>query len=336
MAEQAQVVTPAEQEAPTDEQRVAAYLERFDAESGDANLTVSGKSEAPPAEEVAEQPKTDQAPELTPDDLPEVEAATDEQPAVDEFEIVHEGKQHKLTRAKTIELAQQGFDYTQKTMAVAEAARQVQERLARVQAMEQIQPLLAQDAAQVSALEGQLKQYQNVDWVTLATNDPIDYSRHRAQYDVLANSYQQAVGRRDQKVQAITQEQQRLTLQQLEQEKQKLFERIPEWKDPAKYQQGTAELRTYLLNEGAPQERIDSMRDSLEVTIVRKAMLYDKLVKAKTEKVKQLRTAPPVTRPGSATSSSMAKADKTTEAMQKLRKTGDQQDAVEALLNRWK
>ena len=331
MAEQTQATEPVSQEAPTDEQRVAAFLERYDQETGDPNVTVSGKSE-PEVEQPKDSAKAD---ELTPDDIPDVEAKpADEQSAVEEFEIVHDGTQHKLTRAKAIELAQQGFDYTQKTQAVAQAAKLVQERYQRIQAMEQIQPLLAQDFAQVTALESQLRSYQNVDWVAHARNDPIQYSQDRAQYDVLVNAYQQASGRAQQKAQAIAQQKQALDAQYLESEGKKLVSAIPEWSDPAKYQAGAQELRGYLLSEGVPQSDIDSLNNSTAVKIARKAMLYDKLLKAKKDNSKQLRTAPPITRPGSSVST--AKADKQNDSMQRLRKTGAKEDAVEALLNRWK
>jgi hypothetical protein len=311
-----------------------AFLDKYDEEQGNPNLTVSGKSE--PAPEKAQQPQDSAKPdELTPDDIPDVEGqAPDAQSEVEEFEIVHDGTQHKLTRAKAIELAQQGFDYTQKTQAVAQAAKLVQERYQRVQAVEQIQPLLAQDIAQVTALESQLRQYQNVDWVAHARSDPIQYSQDRAQYDVLVNAYQQAAGRAQQKAQTIAQQKQALDAQYLESEGKKLFAAIPEWSDPAKYQAGAQELRSYLASEGVPQSDIDSLNNSTAVKIARKAMLYDKLLKAKKDNVKQLRTAPPVPRPGASTTA--PKGEQANDAMRKLQKTGDQRDAIEALLNRWK
>ncbi len=336
MAEQTQVETPVSQAAPTDEQRMAVFLEQHDRESGDPNVTVSGKSEAPRAIE-AEQPKEPaSSEELTPDDLPdEVEAKKDDDASeVDEFEIVHDGAPVKLTRAKTIELARQGFDYTKKTQDIAEVARQLTERLTRVQSMEQIQPLLAQEAAQVSALEAQLKPYQSVDWVQIATDDPIGYSKYRAQYDVLLNNWQGAVHRRNEKSQAIAQEKRAIDEQHLRQEGKRLLELIPEWKDTEKRSSGEKELRSYLRDLGATDQAIDGLRDALSIAVIHKASRYDKLLKTKTEKVKQLRTAPPVTRPSS--SQSTTKVDEQRDAMQRLRKTGSDEDAAAAILNRWK
>ncbi len=107
-----------------------------------------------------------------------------------------------------------------------------------------------------------------------------------------------------------------------------------EWKDPDKFVKGVGEVRDYLLKEGAIPEVLQGISDALVIRTAYKAMQYDKLVRAKKDNVKQLRTAPPITRPSS--SQGTAKADQAKDAMQKLRKSGNQEDAVEALLNRWK
>src|SRR5689334_6275149 len=128
--------------------------------------------------------------EVTPDDLPEEVEAKPQEPGADAFEIVHNGTQHKLTREDTIRYAQQGFDYTQKTQALAEKAKSIDASLQRVAELEQLAPMVAQDLAQVKAIEAQLSQFQKVDWVALATNDPLEYPKWRAQYDQLVTAYQ--------------------------------------------------------------------------------------------------------------------------------------------------
>jgi hypothetical protein len=347
MAEQTQAQAPVSQAPPSDEQSIAsmaAFLERHDKESAEAEGRIAPEPDRPTAPPPAEVKQAEgQAPEtaeLTPEDIPDGEQPAEGQPALDAFEIVHNGQTVKLTRAEAIEHAQQGFDYVRKTQAVAETQRQLQERMERVQQIEQVVPFIAQDQAQVAALEGQLKQYQNVDWVQLASTDPLDYSKHRAQYDVLVGNYQQAVGRLNQKAQAVGQHMQQIRAQNFQTEAQRMVERIPEWKDEAKYQQGAAELRNYLVAEGADPRAVGSLGnnsgDSVLVALGRKAMFYDKLVKAKAEKVKQLRTAPPVTRPGASSPPSQAQAEKGQQLESRLKKTGDIRVAAAILANRWK
>ena len=261
--------------------------------------------------------------ELSPDDLPDEEGDTQAPVPDAEFEIVHNGQQHKLSRAETIKLAQQGFDYTQKTQAVAERTRAAEAVLQRAAQIEQLIPHVAQDLAQVKAIEAQLAQYNKVDWVALATNDPLEYPKYRAQYDQLVNVYQVATQNYQQKANAVLAERQNLTAYQLQQEAQALRERIPEWRDPQKYEQGAQELRSYLINQGADPGEVDTLSSSLAVSIARKAMLYDKLVSQKSAKSKQLRDAAPVVRPGARPSSDQGKAA-FTKARQAIRQAGRQ------------
>lgn len=291
--------------------------------------STEARPEADAEEQPSEQPDNG---EPTADDLPDEEVAegTDSQP-VDEFEIVHNGTQHKLTRDEAIRLAQQGFDYTQKTQALAEQARAVNERFQRVAAIEQVVPQLQQAQAQVAALGAQLAPYQRVDWVALATADPLEYSKVRAQYDVLAQTYQQAAGQYESLRGAIGQQAQALHAQSLQVEAQKLTERIPAWKDPAKYKQDATALREYLIAEGAAPEEVDGLSSSVAVSIAYKAMQYDRLVKSKAEKTKLLTTKPPMTKPGAATTNQSAGSQDYTKARQSLKKTGDWRDAAKIL-----
>src|SRR6478609_1715945 len=226
MPEQTTPATGVEQAAPDVQTRMQNFLTQFDTDQAEE---VEQQSE-PEQAQAAEQPQDPATEELTADDL-ESEVTPPEQSAVDAFEIVHNGQQKKLSREETIRLAQQGFDYTQKTQALAETQKQVQERIRAVQEMEQVQPLLAQDLAQVTAIEAQLKPYQNVDWVRLATDNPLEYPKWRAQYDTLVNGYQAAVGQFQQKRQFISQRQAALTAQTVQQEAIRLRERIPAFRD---------------------------------------------------------------------------------------------------------
>ena len=170
MAEPTNPATGVTQEPPSVEQRMQAFLTQYDEE----------QASPPPEPEQPSQPEVEATPaesqaqtdELTPDDIPDQEPQA--QPTADEFEIVHNGQQRKLTREETIRYAQQGFDYTQKTQALAESQKQVQQVLQRAQQMEQLQNALAPDLAQVKAVEAQLQQYQNVDWVRVATDNPLE------------------------------------------------------------------------------------------------------------------------------------------------------------------
>jgi len=336
MAEQTTPTTGSPQAAQTPEQRIAAFLSREPAEAPEApEEPKQQQGEAPPKQE-AQQPEG-QAPEtdeLTPDDLPE--EATEAQQTVEEFEIVHNGQQRKLSREETIRLAQQGFDYTQKTQQLAEAKRHIEENLQRSQEALQLAPLIAADLGSVRAFEAQLMQYQNVDWVRLATDDPLEYPKHRAAYDQINAGYQAAVNAYNQKAQVLAQRQAQVSESITQTELPKLIERIPEWSDPEKRKTGSAELRSWLIQEGAAPQEVDALNSALAVSIARKAMLYDKLLKSKASKVKQLREAPPVTKPGAQAGPDAVKADQARQSRERLRKSGSLLDAAAVYLNRMK
>ena len=309
---------------PSAEDRIAAILGAEDTEAPDEQAETAAEAETP-------QPEPDQATdELSPDDLPDEETPQSDS---DAFEIVHNGTQHKLTREETIKYAQQGFDYTQKTMAVAEKDKQLTARLERMAQIEQVNQLVAADLATVKAYEAQLRQYENVNWVQVATDEPLEYPKYRAQYDQLVNGYQQAVGQYNAKQRAVGEATTQLRTQKAAEERTKLLDRIPEWKDQQKYQAGATELRSWLIGQGAAEQEVDTLTDSLAVAIAYKAMKYDRLEKAKTDKVKQLRTSPPVTRPGAAQTGT-AKADQEKTLSQKLKKSGSLADAAALLLTR--
>lgn len=313
----------------SDEAAMASLMQRF----SEPATTEEPQESAPPETAQATEDQAASA-EPTADDLPDPPASPTSE--VDAFEIVHDGQQRRLTREETIKYAQQGFDYTQKTQRLAEQYRLAEAIVAKAKEVEQLTPQVAQDLALATTLEQQLGQYTNVDWVALATNNPTEYPRYRAQYDQLVSNYQKAVTQLNQKRQALERNRGEITAQTVQQEMSRLVQKVPEFADAARFQKAAADIRTYLLNEGVPEEAVDNLRDANAVAIAFKAMRYDQLVKQKGEKVKALRTAPPVTRPGSQTTQGQARSDQDRDLMGRFRRSGDVKDAAAVLLNRWK
>jgi Holliday junction resolvasome RuvABC endonuclease subunit len=286
----------------------------------------------------SEQPASPASEEVTPDDIPDETPAV-AQPAVDAFEIeiVHDGQPRKLNREDTIKYARQGFDYTQKTQRLAEQDRQVNAHLRALAEVQQVQPYLMQERAQVAAFEQQLAQYQNFNWVQLAQNDPLAYPAARAQYDVLTQAHQQAMRAYQGKEGAVKQQLDRVRQERVQSEYARIPELIPAWTDKAKRDAGEAELvKHYETTYGVPPGELANFLggSALAMSVAYKAQKYDQLVKNKANKDKQLRTAPPVTVPGAKPVT--AKADEQRNLTEKLRKTGDMKDAAALLLNRWK
>lgn len=316
---------------PSIEERMQAFV------NNEPALTEDDAGEAKQEQGEAQGQAQDDG-EPTAEDIPGEDEPQAQPTSGDEFELIHNGQQVKLPRDEVIKLAQQGFDYTQKTQQTAEMRRQAEAVLQRAAEVEQMMPVLMGDLAQVRAIEQQLMQFdQYVEsqggMVAIATNDPLEYPKYQAQRDQLMRAYQAAAGQYQQRAQAVTQSRTQLTAHQLQVEAAALRERIPEWKDPEKYAAGAQELRSYLIGQGADPRDVDTLSSSLAVSIARKAMLYDKLRADKASRSKQLRTVPPMTRPGAPSS---ARAEDELKAEQRLRKTGRREDAVGLLLTRMK
>ncbi len=301
--------------------------------AAEAPARAPAQAEAPPPES--------QADALTPEDLPEETPASDAtQPEAIDFDIVHNGQTHKVaTRAEAIELMSKGFDYTQKTQVLAEASRAAQAALQRSQEIEQVQQAVANDLGVVSSLQQQLQQYQGINWMALA-QDPQQYATVQAQYNALQQEYGRAAQQLTQKVDAIKQAKTQMTAQALQHEAARLPDFIPEWRDPQKYESGRNELARYLADgvtkAGGDTSQIGRYLDSaFAVMIAHKAMTLDRLTADKANKVKQLRTAPPVTRPGAAQDAGTANADREGQLMARLKKSGDPLDAAALLAARW-
>lgn len=288
----------------------------------------------PPVQADAAEQDADQA-ELSPDDLPDEGAEAAPSPTVDEFEIVHNGTQHKLARDKVIELAQKGFDYTQKTQQLSAQQRAIQETLQRAQEIEQLAPDLANEAASLRAAEAALQPWQNVDWVRLATEEPLEYGRYRAQYDQLVSAYNHVRGTLNAKASALQQKKAEIGRAIVQQEMQKLTEFLPQLRDPKKFQAEAQTIKEYGLDRGYTAEELESVTDARMVRTLWEAAQYRKLVIGKAERNKQLRQAPPTTKPGAVGTTESAADQRTKQIRQNLKKSGDWRDAA-ALLGRLK
>jgi hypothetical protein len=288
----------------------------------------------PPVQADAAEQDADQA-ELSPDDLPDDPVEATPSPSVDEFELVHNGTQHKLDRAKVIELAQKGFDYTVKTQTLAQREKAITETLQRAQEIEQLAPEIANEAAAVRAAEQALQPWQQVNWVQLATDEPLEYARYRAQYDQLVSAYNHVRGAFNAKASHLQQRKAELGKAIVQQEMQKLTEFLPQLRDPKKFQAETQAIKEYALDRGYTAEEVESVTDARYVRTLWEASQYRKLVLGKAERNKQLRTAPPTTQPGAVGTTETAEQQRVKQIRQNLKKTGDWRDAA-ALLGRMK
>lgn len=137
-----------------------------------ARQTGEAKPDPEPVEDTAED---EEASDDADDTTEEAEEGQSEE-APEEVELTVGDEVKKLTKAELAEIVakRDSFqkDYTQKTQEVAEKRRAVEDRDQYLQAREHLMQTAFKEAAEVEALQSQLQKYDELDWATLAANDP--------------------------------------------------------------------------------------------------------------------------------------------------------------------
>ena len=237
--------------------------------------------------------------ELTPEDIAPDEMQT--QTADEWVELDRKGEKRKVSKEEARNLAQQGWDYSEKMRDFKAQSEQVEQMRQAVVAKAQLHPKLIEAAADVRGYEKALGQFQQVDWGQLAQDDPIGYTQTRAHFDSLRDGYQQAMGNWQQVMGATQQVDAALDQVAVAREFQTLYERAPEYRDPEKLKSEQGRVMGYLRDINAKPEEMRLIASSAEAfLLVRDALRYRQAVKAKTERATQATKAPATLKPGPA------------------------------------
>jgi hypothetical protein len=300
-------------EAQSPEERMLALVEADDS-----------FADAEPPEEVPEE-ETEQSEET------EEETEGDEAPEPRVLKLKHNGEEVDKTEEEVIALAQQGFDYTQKTQQLAEERRQIESQAQAIKANEQafqqqvqLQTALIQDIAEITAIDKQLAQYQNLDWNSLSNNDPVEAQKLFFSYNQLQTQRGQLANQLDGKHREIT-NQQTQAFQQVLAENRAIVERdIPNWAEVK------PKLKQVGKEYGFSDQELSSIVDARQLKILHDAMKYRELQASKPGVQNKVSQAKPVVKPGAKD----GKTDQTSKAKQvrdQLRKTGKSEYAQAAI-----
>ena len=224
-------------------------------------------------------------------------------------------------------------DYTRKTQALAEERKSFQGEA------EAIRMERAQYAELLPALKAQLEVQSDAepDWDNLYNEDPIEAARlerhwNKSRQERVAKL--QAINTEQQRIaEEMSKEQQRALADIVQSERAKLTEVIPEWKDEGTMQSEAKELREWAINNGFSERDLSALVQASHVSILRKAMMFDKGSK-KVEKVKaQPRKVARIVRPGSSGTQVATRSTDVKNASQRLVRSGRISDAA-ALLDK--
>jgi hypothetical protein len=290
--------------------------------------------------EVEAEPESEESEDiLEADDAEEIE---DDEEAV---EAVEEEPVEKTYRVRvgedevdlTLDELQSGYmrqsDYTRKTQQVADGRKQAQAELQALGAQRQnyVQQLAAVEAALTSAEPTQ--EY----WDALKDEDPIEFMTQRE----ATRDRKDAMAQVKEEQERVNQEQvaslQSQMKEHLEQEGQKLLQVIPEWRNPDTAQKEKNAIYTYAQRHlGYTADELSHTGDHRAINTIRKAYLYDELMKQKPAAAKKAKKAPKMVKGGQPTSKRQLSAKRKRQQLQNIgkRKGGKAIDAaVEYLLN---
>ena len=264
-------------------------------------------------------------------ETPNEEEATSESSDIQEnseepyYAVTVDGTELSVNLEELIQGYQRNADYTRKTQELAQERNQSSEFVER--SKKDVEAKLQKLNELNNAAQAQLQQeYAEVDFEKLYDEDPVEAARlehkMRRKHEQLAQVQQQTQELQSQEFNKYLGEQQKL-----------LTQKIPEFTDEQKGPRFKQQMRDYLGNIGFNDTEINSVYDHRYVMLVKDAMSYRNLQKAKPGIKKKVANAPKVVKGGVAKSKGQADAEAKRQQLSKLRKTGQVRDAAKFFRN---
>ena len=293
------------------------------------NLDAPEEKEQPPleAEAEAEEPTEEvESEEEATDDAPDDQAEEEEQSVEDEVPAILKlkvnGEEVEKPIDEVVALAQQGLDYTQKTQQVAEQRKELETMQEQFKAQEQafqeqmqLNSVLIEDVAKITALDQQLNQYANVNWQQLSDSDFVEAQKLFFTYNQLQQERSQLVSQFESKKQEVVQKQAQLMAEKIAKGKEILAKEIPNW-SPETNQALLSTGKDY----GFTDAELNAIVDPRHVKVLHDAMQWRKLQQNSVVK-KKVSSAKPVVKPGAKDTKAEANSNQR-QLRDSLRKTG--------------
>jgi len=313
-------------EQPSNEDTVAAALSDY---LDKTEFGEDEKKEEEPKAEADEEPSEESHPEEKKE-----EPAIEIDPEVPLFDLtVKDVGGTDVQKKVSLKELQSGYmmqaDYQRKT---AEIAKQRAELANEIKA--KTEPVVQNYEKQLQVLSTVVSQIaapelQNVNWLELAKSDPAKFVEMKARADQV-NSVLQGITAEQQKLMNQRAQEAQQARDRAAQEAVEVLRRdIPGWNQD-KYQ---SILKGSIEKYGFKPEEVTQVVDPRLVKVLNDALAYQELKSGKPLAEKKVIAKPKVVRPGSPDKDSDQIADRKKEALTKLRKSGDVEDAAAALFN---
>jgi len=241
------------------------------------------------------------------------------------FTVKAAGEEKEVTLDELMQGYQLGADYTKKTQEVAEQRKAVEAEQKAIEEAKQVRDTYAQ---RLQAIEQFLTGNQDSpeDLAAMKENDPIGYAVKVAELTEKKEQLAQVRAEQHRIAQQQQAEEQQNLAKRVQEEAQKLSQVLPEFSDQAKGEQLRSEIRNYGKSVGFTDQELANVYDSRHVIMLHKAMMYDKLQKAKPGVTKKVAQAPKMVKAG--TKVKTGNADIRKKQMNKLKQTGKARDAA--------
>lgn len=229
-------------------------------------------------EQGAETPPAEGAETAEPEQ-PEAETPTPESTQVAMVEVELDGEKYQVPeKLKGRIMADK--DYRQKTMALAETRKNMEQLTSQAAQLAQLSQQMAPYHAQLFAMDTRAQQLDQALRGPELAADPVEYNRVQGELAILlrnrdqfASGLQQQQMRLDQQQQAQTHQ---VRVQQLVQDAPKLFEQYPDLQKP----EVQSDLRAFLVNEGVSEQELNHVAFSASATrLAWEAKQYREIVK---------------------------------------------------------
>lgn len=250
--------------------------------------------DAPEIEETLETEDSEESEEPEVDEAEEDAEEAEDDAEEGTFTLKHEGKEVSLKQSEVIELAQKGFDYTQKTMAVAEERKAVEAERQKAEALRvQHEQALTDQQQRLQALaelmESQVGTPPPIEW---AQQDAAYYLAQKELYEArkgqLAKVHEAIARNSDEQAR----QRQAWIMEQAESTERALRDTLPGWNDDT-----LTSLAGYMQTHGLnPQTVAEAFVQKGLWELAHKAKAYDEL-QARKATLKPKAELPKVTKP---------------------------------------
>jgi len=236
------------------------------------------------------------------------------------YTVTIDGTDFEVTQDELIQGYQRNADYTRKTQELAAEKAQSSDFVER--SKKDVEQKIARlDELNKSAQVQLQQEYAQIDFEKLYDEDPVEAAR-----------LEHKMRKKNEQLQQVQQQTNQLQMEEfqkyLDEQQKQLNIKVPEMNHPEQGTQFRKQMRDYLSNMGFKGQEIDSIYDHRYVMLVKDAMNYRNLQKAKPEIKKKAVNAPKVVRGGVSKTKGQQLAEEKRQKLSTLRKTGKVTDAA--------